>query len=157
MLREEVKASTPIGQQVASIMARGDLVSSELITTLLRRRMRAFGGRRLLLDGFPRSRQNAIDFEAQCGRPELALHLTCPEDIMIERILRRAESEGRADDNRETATQRICVYKEAGSPTLDWLRERKVPIVELDSSGTPCETWNQLLVVGRLMRSAVAL
>ena len=49
-------------------MLRGELVSSALIVTLLRRRMRSFGGRRLLLDGFPRSRENAVDFEAQCGR-----------------------------------------------------------------------------------------
>ena len=35
--------------------------------------MRAFPGKRILLDGFPRSRENAVDFEAQCGHPELAL------------------------------------------------------------------------------------
>ena len=84
------------------------------------------GGRRLLLDGFPRSRDNAIDFEAQCGRPELApapaagrtraphvwhasrlvpqaLHLVCDEEKMLERILRRAQTEGRADDTRKAA------------------------------------------------------
>ena len=156
MLREEVAAGTPIGKEVRSIMERGDLVSSELITKLLHRRMRAFGGRRLLLDGFPRSRQNAIDFEQQCGRPELALHLVCPEEIMIERILKRAEIEGRSDDTPEGARQRVEVYKSSGQPTMDWLREKRVPIIELDASGTPYEVWSQLLVVGRLMRDAVA-
>ena len=62
MLREEVAADTPLGKECSAIMQRGELVSSELIVTLLRRRMRRFGGRRLLLDGFPRSKQNAIDF-----------------------------------------------------------------------------------------------
>jgi adenylate kinase family enzyme len=46
-----------LARQCAEIMQRGELVSSEVITTLLRRRMREFPGRRLLLDGFPRSRQ----------------------------------------------------------------------------------------------------
>jgi adenylate kinase family enzyme len=92
MLREEVAAGTPLGQQVAAIMERGELVSSELIVTLLRRRMRQFGGRRLLLDGFPRSQQNAIDFGDQCGRPELALNLVCSEEVMLQRILKRAQA-----------------------------------------------------------------
>ena len=42
-------------------MRRGELVPSETVVALLRRRMRTYPGRRLLLDGFPRSRQNAED------------------------------------------------------------------------------------------------
>ena len=76
---------------------------------------------------------------------------------LIERILQRAQQEGRADDTEHAARRRIAVYNEACGPTLAWLRERKVPIIELDASGTPSRTWQQLLVVGRLMRSAVAL
>ena len=164
MLREEVAARTPLGQQVEGIMRRGELVSSELMVTLLRRRMRQpeFAGRRLLLDGFPRSTQNAIDFGVQCGKPELALHLTCDEETMIERILSRARKQaeagrGRADDNVETARERIKVFKASGASTMAWLRESKVPIIELDASGTPDEVWRQLLAIGRLMRSAVAI
>lgn len=156
MLRDEVQLDTPLGQEVASILARGDLVSSATITALLRRRLRGVGGRRLLLDGFPRSRENAIDFEAQCGRPELALHLVCPPEVMIERILKRAQIEGRADDNLETARRRVEVFQESGRPTMQWLREARVPIIELDCAGTPDEVWSQLLTVGRLMRPAIS-
>ena len=76
---------------------------------------------------------------------------------MIDRILKRAALEGRADDTREAALRRIEIYNEAGRPTMEWLRERKVPIVEIDASGTPYEVWQQLCVVGRLMRNAVAI
>ena len=138
-------------------MQRGELVSSELIVTLLRRRMRRFGGRRLLLDGFPRSKQNAIDFEAQCGRPELALHLTCSEGTMLKRIMKRALIENRADDNRETALARMATYAEQSEPTLEWLKDSRVPIVELDCNGSVDEVWSQLLAIGRLMRGAVAV
>ena len=157
LLREEVAAATPLGSQVSDIMQRGELVSSELIVTLLRRRMRRFGGTRLLLDGFPRSRQNAIDFAAQCGTPELALHLVCSEERMIERILRRAKLEKRADDTEETARKRLAVFRESSVSTLEWLRAGGVPIVELDCNGTPEEVWGQLLAIGRLMRCAVAM
>lgn len=155
MLREEVQRATPLGLQVEGLMRRGELVSSETVVALLRRRMRAYPGRRLLLDGFPRSRQNAEDFAALCGKPELALHLTCSEEVMVQRIL--ARNQGRADDNEETALARISTYRESGEPTMAWLREQLVPIIELDCSGTPAEVWEQLLAVGRLMRPAVAL
>lgn len=157
MLREEVERGTPLGREVDGLMRRGELVSSETVVALLRRRMRAFPGRRLLLDGFPRSRQNAEDFAALCGKPELALHLTCPDSVMVERILKRADEQGRADDNYETALARIRTYHESGEPTLEWLRQQHVPIVEVDCSGTPGDAWEQLLAVGRLMRPAVAL
>ena len=52
LLRDEVKLGTPLGLEVADIMARGELVSSAVITTLVRRRMRKFPGRRVLLGTF---------------------------------------------------------------------------------------------------------
>ena len=45
---------------------------------------------------------------------------------MIERILKRAEIEGRADDNIETARKRIATFREQGAPTMRWLRKAKV-------------------------------
>jgi adenylate kinase len=137
MLREEVVRGTPLGRQVAEIMQRGELVSSRTIIALLRRRMREFPGRRLLLDGFPRSRQNAVDFADHCGHPELALVLVCPEATMVDRILARAETEGRADDNIDTALARIETFRAQGEPTLAWLREHKVPIVPSPPNHSP--------------------
>ena len=172
MLREEVEAQTPLGKEVQEIMDRGDLVSSAVVTALMRRRMRQHPGRRILLDGFPRSLENARDFVQQCGPPELALHLDCDDTILLERILarggqsakdaERAEAEGkivnvRADDNVHTAIQRLKNYHKHHSPTMSWLKEIKVPIVELDCSGSKDDVWGQLMAIGRLMRPAVKL
>jgi adenylate kinase len=157
LLRQEVARATPLGQMCAEMIRKGELVPSEIITTLLRRRMGEHHGKRLLLDGFPRSQQNAIDFERQCGKPELALSLACHEEIMLERILYRSKIEGRADDNIEAARNRIATFKAQGAPTLEWLRGAGVPIIELNVNGTPDEVWEQLIAVGRLMRAAVAL
>jgi len=172
MLREEVEAQTPLGKEVQEIMDRGDLVSSAVVTALMRRRMRQHPGRRILLDGFPRSLENARDFVQLCGPPELALHLDCDDTILLERILarggqsakdaERAEAEGkivnvRADDNVHTAIQRLKNYHKHHSPTMSWLKEIKVPIVELDCSGSKDDVWGQLMAIGRLMRPAVKL
>ncbi|EJK69503.1 hypothetical protein THAOC_09232, partial [Thalassiosira oceanica] len=173
MLREEAESGTPLGREVAGIMERGELVSSATVTALMRRRMRAYPGRRILLDGFPRSLENARDFVELCGPPELALHLDCDDTVLLERILdrgersaeeaRRAEEGGlgappaavRADDNVRTAISRLRTYHRHHGPTMQWLREMKVPVVELDCSGSKEDVWGHLSAVGRLMRPAV--
>lgn len=162
LLRDEVEQDTPLGREVAGIMARGELVSSAVITALIRRRTRKFPGRRVLLDGFPRSVENATDFLNLMGKPELALHLNCDDTILMERIIKRqkeGEENGttRADDNFDTALQRLRTFHKYHHSTMEWLREQHVPIVNLDCSGSPENVWNQLLAIGRLMRPAAQL
>lgn len=155
-------------------MARGELVSSAVIVKLIRRVMRSHApGKRVLLDGFPRSLQNAEDLVELCGIPELAIHLNCEDTTMMERILKRKEEavaatekddgkDGhsttvRADDNIHTALQRLRTYHKSQKTTMDWLHEQHVPIINLDGSGTPDQVWEQLLAIGRLMRPACAI
>jgi len=162
LLRDEVTKGTPIGNEVAEIMKRGELVSSAVITALLRRRSRKFPGRRILLDGFPRSVENCHDFLNLIGTPELALHLDCDDTILMERIIKRGRmseqtENKRSDDNVDTAIQRLRTYHKYHHSTMDWLRVQHVPIVNLDCSGTPENVWNQLLAIGRLMRPATQL
>jgi adenylate kinase len=155
LLREEVERDTILGREVAEIMKRGELVSSAVIVSLVRRRMRHHPGKRVLLDGFPRSLQNAHDMVELCGKPELALHLECDDTVMLERILNR--NDNRADDNFETALQRLRTYHKSHHTTMEWLKDQGVPVVNLDCSGTKEHVWDQLLAIGRLMRPACAV
>jgi len=141
--------------EVAAIMARGELVSSAVMVTLMRRRMRSHPGKRIILDGFPRSLENASDLVDLMGVPELALHLECDDTILMERIIKRgreSSSTQRSDDNIDTALRRLRVYHKYHDKTMEWLLEQHVPIVNLDCSGTPENVWQQLLAIGRLMR-----
>ena len=72
LLRDELRKDTVLGRQVSNILAKGELISSAVIVTLIRRVMRNHPGKRVLLDGFPRSLQNAHDLVKLCGKPELA-------------------------------------------------------------------------------------
>lgn len=175
LLRDEVRRDTVLGRQVQDIMARGELVSSAVIVTLMRRVMRDHPGKRVLLDGFPRSLQNAHDLVELCGVPELALHLECDDTILMERILKRGEqankeaaakaaAEGkenagaaRADDNIHTALKRLRTYHKYHNSTLEWLREQHIPVVNLDCSGSAESVWEQLCAIGRLMRPATKI
>ncbi|EED88908.1 predicted protein, partial [Thalassiosira pseudonana CCMP1335] len=149
LLREEVQAGSHLGKQVEEIMKSGGLVSSAIMVALMQKRMKDHPGKRILLDGFPRSAENARDLVTLCGKPELALHLDCDDTILIERILHRGKSGARADDNITTALQRIRNYHKFHQVTLDFLREERVPIVNLDCSTTPDGVWEQLSAVSR--------
>lgn len=157
LLRTEVERGTALGRQVAKTMERGELVSSAIIVTLVRRRMRNHPGKRVLLDGFPRSLENAHDLVELCGKPELALHLDADDTILMERIIGRAKDGGggRTDDNFHTAIHRLRTYHKYHMKTMDWLRDQKVPVVNLDCTGSPDDVWNQLTAIGRLMRPAL--
>ncbi|OEU17598.1 P-loop containing nucleoside triphosphate hydrolase protein, partial [Fragilariopsis cylindrus CCMP1102] len=154
LLREEVDRDTPLGREVKEIMVRGDLVSSAVIVTLMRRKMRQpqNAGKRVLLDGFPRSLQNAADLVEICGEPELALHLRCEDTTLLERILHRKEEAllddqnggGRDDDNIKTALKRLRNYHKYLHVTMDWLSGNRVPVVNIDCSGSPEQVWGQL-------------
>lgn len=163
LLREEVESDTELGREVKEIMVRGDLVSSAVIVKLMRKKMRKpeNAGKRILLDGFPRSQQNAVDLVELCGQPELALNLVCDDTVLIERILKRKEEskegETRDDDNIHTALKRLRTYHKYLHVTIDWLRENRVPVVNLDCDCPPDQVWEQLLSVGRLVRPATAI
>jgi adenylate kinase len=169
LLRGEVQRDTVLGREVSGIMERGELVSSAVIVTLIRRHMRTHPGKRVLLDGFPRSLQNAHDLVALCGVPELALHLNCDDTILMERIIGRGDKAAlaaakngeasltRADDNFHTALTRLRTYHKYHNQTMEWLQGQHVPIVNLDCSGTAENVWQQLVAIGRLMRPAARI
>jgi adenylate kinase len=161
LLRCEVSRDTALGRQVRDIMSRGELVSSAIMVALMKKRMRDHPGKRVLLDGFPRSLENAHDLVTLCGKPELALHLQCDDTFLMERIMGRGATSRkvgevvRDDDNFETGLQRLRTYHKYHHVTMDWLREQHVPIVNLDCSGSAESVWEQLKAIGRLMRPAV--
>jgi adenylate kinase len=154
LLRHEVQSRSSLGRAVEQIMSRGELVSSAIMVALMKKRMENHPGKRVLLDGFPRSLENAHDLVTLCGRPELALHLTCDDTILMERIMNRQRG---PDDDFHIALNRLRTFHKYHPLTMDWLREQHVPIVNLDCSGSSEHVWQQLLAIGRLMRPAVKL
>jgi adenylate kinase len=129
LLRAEVAAGTPLGRRVAEMMQKGDLVPDRVIISLLMPRVLAASeGDGYLLDGFPRSVEQAVEARkladmADAG-PDAVIYLDAPRDVLVRRILARAEKEGRADDNPDTVANRLRVFDEATRPLIDHYRER---------------------------------
>ncbi|MGN6606127.1 MAG: adenylate kinase [Jatrophihabitans sp.] len=154
LLRAEVEAGSAIGRLVSSIMAAGELVPDIVILALLLRPIiEASEGPGYLLDGFPRSVEQAemVRHSAeQAGvGPDAVVYLDVPRDELVRRILARAEVEGRADDNPETVRARLKVFDEATLPLVEHYRGRGL-LHEIKADQEPDAVTAEIL---RLLRS----
>lgn len=141
LLRAEAAAGTEVGREVAPIMAAGELVPDDLMVRVIESRLRKSEGRSgVLLDGFPRTLAQAQAFDTMLGRAgrrlDLLVALDLAEEELRERILRRAEEEGRADDTPETVRTRFDVYLSETTPVLTHYEARRVNIQHVDGAGT---------------------
>ncbi|MDR1833634.1 MAG: adenylate kinase [Propionibacteriaceae bacterium] len=139
MFRAMKGADTPLAKQVQEIMNSGALVPDEITDAIVKDRLSqpdAAGG--WLLDGYPRALGQVYALDAVLASGEDAIDavisLTADEEVLVARLLKRAEIEGRADDNAETIKNRMKVYHESTDPLLAIYRDRGL-LVEVDGVG----------------------
>jgi len=135
MLRKEAEKGTDLGNEVAPIMAEGRLVPDDLIVRVIEARLRETNAAGVLLDGFPRTVPQAAALDEMLRRTgrkvDLVLFLDVPEEKLIERLLGRALTEGREDDNLETIQNRIEIYHRDTEPVLDHYRDQPATAIEV--------------------------
>lgn len=139
MLRAAVAAETPVGLQARAVMESGKLVGDEIVIGIARDRLGEDDCRHgFLLDGFPRNlvQADALDaILAERGTPlDCCLALTVDTEEVVQRMLKRAEIEKRADDNEESIRERMRVYVEETAPLLDRYRSQG-KLVEVSGMG----------------------
>ena len=129
MLREEVKLETDLGKAAKFIMDKGNLVSDEIIISMIEKRIvKPDCKNGFILDGFPRTLQQAIDLDKILDKLEInidkVVEINVDEDILLQRINKRAlESQNkRDDDNSEILKNRIVVYKKDTLPVLEYYK-----------------------------------
>ena len=140
MLRAAVKAETPVGLKAKAIMDAGELVSDEVVIGIAEERLSEDDAKKgFLLDGFPRTMAQAEALEGLLSKLgvelDCCLALTVNNDAVVERLLKRAEIEGRADDNEETIRERMREYDNKTAPLLDFYTGRGL-LTEVDGMGT---------------------
>lgn len=128
LLRAEVAAGSDLGQKAKAIMARGDLVSDDILLGMLEDRFSrddTRGG--FILDGYPRNLAQAAALDAllqRIGQPmDVAVQLAVDNEHIIERLAGRAQAEGRADDSPDAVRNRLSVYDEQTAPVIGFYRE----------------------------------
>jgi adenylate kinase len=127
MLREAIAAGTELGRRVKPILARGDLVPDEDMISLIRERLsRDDTAEGFVLDGFPRTMAQAEALDAmlrEIGRElTIVFELQLPEEVCIERLVRRARLEGRVDDTPEVVKRRLELYHRETEPLIEHYR-----------------------------------
>lgn len=147
VLRTEVKSGTPLGREVGRIMAAGDLVPDDLIVDVVRKRLpEVEEGVGALLDGFPRTKKQADALDSMLRdeghKVTFIIALEVPEQVLVDRLLHRAQLEGRTDDNRETIAERMREYHQRTEVVLDHYRKQGIPIHVIDGTGTPDEVFD---------------
>jgi adenylate kinase len=136
-------ADTPLARQVRAIMESGGYVSDEITNEIVKDRLAQSDCQAgFLLDGYPRTLQQVRtldDYLAETERPlDAVLSLVADIEEVVARLLRRAEIEGRPDDNDETIRVRLQVYAEQTEPLLDVYRSRDL-LVEVNGLGEIAE------------------
>jgi adenylate kinase len=124
MLRAAVKADTAVGREAKGYMDRGDLVPDKVVIGVAGERLaQADAKQGFILDGFPRTAAQAAALDALLAklgvRVECCLALQVDEDEVVKRMLRRAEIEGRSDDNETAIRNRLRLYRDQTQPLID--------------------------------------
>ena len=134
LLRAEVAAGSVLGQEAEAVMARGELVSDELVLAIVRSRLVDHQGG-WLLDGFPRNLAQAEALDALLvelnQRIELVVLMELDDAVLIQRLLSR----GRADDNEEVIRHRLEVYRQQTAPLIEHYRNQGL-LQAVEAAGT---------------------
>ena len=149
LLRAEVAAGSPLGLQAKEVMARGDLVSDDILLGMLEDRLARDDVRSgFILDGYPRNLAQAAalgELLERLDQPfDAAVQLEVDNELLIDRLAGRAKAEGRSDDNPESVRKRLTVYDEQTAPVIEFYREQG-QLTVVDGVGGLDEVFNRIL------------
>lgn len=129
LFRYNLKNETELGKLAKTYMDKGQLVPDAVTVAMVKDRLsQPDCSEGAILDGFPRTRAQAValdelleDLGGEIGVVPV-IHVDYEE--LVQRLLRRAEIEGRTDDNEETIRTRMRVYEEQTKPLIDYYADK---------------------------------
>ncbi|WP_412507282.1 adenylate kinase [Roseovarius sp. SYSU LYC5161] len=130
MLREAKESGTEMGKIVADVMARGDLVTDQIVIGLIREKLQGDKQGGFIFDGFPRTlaQADALDdlLREQDESLDAVIEMRVDDDTLIKRIVGRADEARaagqpvRADDNEESVKHRLMEYYKKTAPLIGY-------------------------------------
>jgi adenylate kinase len=127
ILRAAIADGSELGRRVKPILESGELVPDDLMIELIRERLQADDANDgFILDGFPRTMPQAEALDTMLNEIERPLsvvfELQVPDVVAVDRLRRRAEDEGRADDTPDAIATRIDLYHRETEPLVSHYR-----------------------------------
>ena len=125
LLRDEVSSGSVLGLKADEIMNKGELVSDELVLSIVEGRLININ-EGWLLDGFPRNINQANSLKNLLEKIKQPLEgvilIKVDDDYLIKRLLER----GRQDDNEQVITNRLNIYREQTTPLIDLYKKQGI-------------------------------
>ena len=139
IFRANVSEGTELGRKAKEYMDAGEYVPDEITNEMVRNRIgEADATSGFLLDGYPRTVAQVEELDGMISATGHSLDavvvLVVERDVLVQRLLERARTEGRADDTEEVIRRRQEVYAEQTAPLIDVYRDRGI-LVEVDGVG----------------------
>ncbi|GAB6985995.1 adenylate kinase [Nocardioides pyridinolyticus] len=139
IFRANVSEGTPLGIEAKRYMDAGEYVPDEVTNLMVRNRIdEADAANGFLLDGYPRTLAQVEELDGMIGftghQLDGVVCLTVDPEEIVQRLLQRAQVEGRADDTEDVIRRRQEVYREQTEPLISVYGERGL-VVEVDGMG----------------------
>ena len=123
----------------------GGLVGDDVMIPLVAERVAkpdiVSGG--VLLDGFPRTADQANGLEAMLADLGQELTIAINLDVPVEEVTERMMARGREDDTEEAIARRLSLYEEQTAPLLDWFADRGL-LATVDGLGEEDQVFSRL-------------
>lgn len=129
VLRNEIKNKTELGATAKQYIDKGQLIPDSLMIDILANVYDSLCPcEGVIFDGFPRTIAQAESLakllEDRNTEVSAMIDLDVPDTILVERLINRGKSSGRADDNEETIKKRLDVYNNQTAPLIDWYKSK---------------------------------
>ncbi|MGB8408249.1 MAG: adenylate kinase [Mycobacterium sp.] len=144
LFRSNIAGGTPLGVEAKKYLDAGDLVPAELTNALVDDRLGdadVAGG--FILDGFPRSVEQAEALKEMLAKRNLKLDAVLEFRVSEAELLTRLKSRGRADDTEEVILNRMKVYRDETAPLLDYYHDE---LKSVDAIGSLDEVFARALL-----------
>ena len=147
LLRAEISKGTEDAKLIKSIMSQGKYVPVKITCNLIKKAMNNYSKDKIfLIDGYPRNQENIDGWMEIFGNNYkliTSIILDCDEKVLENRLIERAKSSGRIDDNIETIQKRFKTHLEESKPI-----EKKLkllgPFIEINGNNSINEVFNQI-------------
>ena len=128
LLRKEIKNNTELGKSISSIIRKGNLVSDEIVGSLIKKYISNDDYKeKLIFDGYPRNLIQAKNLQNLLKENNQKIHLVLKLTVSLEtikkRILERKTLEKRSDDNEKIAVKRYETYEKNIKPVIDFYKQ----------------------------------
>jgi adenylate kinase len=139
IFRANIKNETDLGKKVKDILSSGGYVTDEVTNAIVRDRLHEDDAAQgFLLDGYPRTLAQVDALDAMLAVDghalDAVLELTVDEEAVVQRLIKRAEIEGRSDDTEQVIRERQAIYRKETAPLAELYGQRGL-LVQVDGMG----------------------